>query len=161
MDKTYFAHAHYILLTCVKIKKPQTEELKIQVLRGRPIVFGRVKGTALVSARPISFLGGVDPQTGEITERDHNLRGENVRGKVLCFPHGHGSTVGSYVLYSLAKRDLGPRAIVNENVDPVVVVGAIIADIPMVDRVDISLIENGDEVEVDGERGTVTVFRKK
>ncbi len=84
-----------------------------------------------------------------------------MRGKVLCFPHGHGSTVGSYVLYSLAKRDLGPRAIVNENADPVVVVGAIIANIPMIDQVDISLIENGDEVEVDGERGTVTVFRKK
>jgi predicted aconitase with swiveling domain len=135
--------------------------LKIQVLRGRPIVSGRGKGTALVSAKPVSFLGGVDPKTGEIIERDHNLRGENVGGKVLCFPHGHGSTVGSYVLYSLAKRGLGPRAIVNEEADPVVVVGAIIANIPMVDRVDICLIENGDEVEVDGEKGIVTIFRIK
>jgi len=115
----------------------------------------------LVSAKPISFLGGVDPKTGEITERDHDLRGENVKGKVLCFPHGHGSTVGSYVLYSLAKRGLGPRAIVNEGADPVVVAGAIIANIPIVDQVDISLIRNGDEVEVDGERGTVKVFRRK
>ncbi len=131
------------------------------MLRGRPIVSGRGKGTVLISAKPISFLGGVDSKTGEITERDHDLRGENVKGKVLCFPHGHGSTVGSYVLYSLAKRDLGPRAIVNENADPVVVVGAIIANIPMVDQVDISLIENGDEVEVDSERGTVTVFKIK
>jgi len=103
----------------------------------------------------------VDPKTGEITERDHDLKGENVRGKVLCFPYGHGSTVGSYVLYSLAKGCLGPKAIVNERADPVVVVGAIIADIPMVDQVDISLIENGDEVEVDGKNGTVTVSRRK
>jgi len=131
------------------------------VLRGRPIVSGRGKGTALVSAKPISFLGGVDPKTGEITERDHDLRGKSVKEKVLCFPHGHGSTVGSYVLYSLAKGGLGPRAIVNEKADPVVAVGAIIANIPMVDQVDISLIKNGDEVEVDGEKGTVTVFRRK
>ena len=116
---------------------------------------------ALVSAKPISFLGGVDPQTGEITERDHDLRGKNVGGKVLCFPHGHGSTVGSYVIYSLAKEGLGPRAIVNKRADPVVVVGAIIANIPMVDQVDIFLINNGDEVEVDGEKGTVTVFRRE
>ena len=135
--------------------------MKIQVLRGRSIVSGRSKAVALVSAKPISFFGGVDPITGEITERDHDLRGENVRGKVLCFPHGHGSTVGSYVLYSLAKRGLGPRAIVNERADPVIVVGAIIANIPMVDQVDISLIKNGDEVEVDGEKGTVTVFRRE
>ena len=131
------------------------------MLRGRPIVSGRGKGMALVSAKPISFLGGVDPQTGEITERDHDLRGKNVGGKVLCFPHGHGSTVGSYVIYSLAKEGLGPRAIVNKRADPVVVVGAIIANIPMVDQVDIFLINNGDEVEVDGEKGTVTVFRRK
>lgn len=115
----------------------------------------------MVSAKPISFLGGVGLKTGEIIERDHDLRGEKVVGKVLCFPHGHGSTVGSYVLYSLAKRSLGPRAIVNEEADPVVVVGAIIANIPMVDQVDIFLIENGDEVEVDGKKGTVTVLRRK
>lgn len=83
-----------------------------------------------------------------------------VKGKVLCFPHGRGSTVGSYVLYSLAKKGLGPKAIVNEAADPVVVAGAIIAEIPMVDGVDISLIRTGDEVEVDGGAGTVTVLRK-
>lgn len=130
------------------------------MLKGRSIVPGRSRGSALVSTKPISFLGGVDPETGIIIERGHDLEGKSVKGKVLCFPHGHGSTVGSYVLYSLAKKGLGPKAIINEVMDPVIVVGAIIADIPMVDRVDVSQIATGDEVEVDGKKGVITVSRR-
>jgi predicted aconitase with swiveling domain len=131
------------------------------VLKGRPIVSGRTRGLALVSTKPISFLGGVDPETGIIVEKGHDLEGKSVGGKVLCFPHGHGSTVGSYVLYSLAKKGTGPKAIVNEVADPVVVVGAVIAGIPMVDQIDVSQIVTGDEIEVDGEKGTVTVSRRE
>jgi len=102
----------------------------------------------------------VNPETGIIIERGHDLEGKSMKGKVLCFPHGHGSTVGSYVLYSLAKKGISPKAIINEVMDPVIVVGAIIADIPMVDQVDISQIATGDEVEVDAEKGIVTVSRR-
>jgi len=129
-------------------------------LTGRPIVSGFAEGMALVSKKPLSFLGGVDPDSGVITERDHDLKGSCVKGKVLCFPHGHGSTVGSYVLYSLAKNGVGPRAIVNTTADPVVVVGAVIAEIPMVDQVDIERIFSGDFVEVDGDKGLVTIMRR-
>jgi predicted aconitase with swiveling domain len=89
------------------------------------------------------------------------LKGKSVKGKVLCFPHGHGSTVGSYVLYSLVRKGLGPKAIVNQVADTVVVVGAIISDIPMVDKIDVSWIRTGDSVEVDGKKGTVLVKRAK
>jgi len=130
-------------------------------LTGRPIVSGFAEGMALVSKKPLSFLGGVDPDSGVITERDHDLKGSCVKGKVLCFPHGHGSTVGSYILYSLAKNGVGPRAIVNTTADPVVVVGAVIAEIPMVDQVDIERIFSGDFVEVDGDRGLLTVTRRQ
>jgi len=134
--------------------------MKIKVLKGRSIVPGHCRGLALVTMKPISFLGGVDPNSGKIIERDHDLKGESMRGRILCFPHGHGSTVGSYVIYSLAKKGLGPKAIVNETADPVVVAGAIIADIPTVDQVDICHIATGDEVEVDGEKGTVTFTKR-
>lgn len=87
--------------------------------------------------------------------------GECVKDKVLCFPHGHGSTVGSYVLYSLAKKGLAPVAIVNQTADPVVVVGAIIANVPMVDQVDIKNIRTGDTVEVDAYKGTVKILKHK
>jgi len=129
--------------------------------KGRPIVFGRSRGRALVSSKPLSFLGGVDPETGTVIEKDHDLKGKKVKDKILCFPHGHGSTVGSYVLYSLAKKGLGPKAIVNVTADPVVVVGAVIAEVPMVDRIDISQIRTGGIVEVDGEMGTVRIVREQ
>jgi len=136
--------------------------LKMQqiTLRGRIIVEGQCKAEALVSAKPLSFLGGVDPANGKIVERNHDLFGEYVKDKVLCFPHGHGSTVGSYVLYSLAKKKLAPKAIINQMADPVVVVGAIIAEIPMIDNVDIRRIRTGDTVEVNAYTGVVKVLRK-
>ena len=130
-------------------------------LKGRPVVAGKARGVALVSKRPLSFLGGVDPESGVITERGHDVEGRSLRDVVFCFPHGHGSTVGSYVLYSLAKRGLGPRAIVNVEADPVVVVGAVIAGIPMVDQIDINLIRDGALVEVDGSEGTVKIIVEK
>jgi len=129
-------------------------------LKGRPIVSGHAKGPALVSVKPISFLGGVDPNSGIITEKNHDLQGKNIAKTILCFPNGHGSTVGSYVLYSLAKKGIGPKAIVNQSADPVIVVGAIIADIPMMDQVDIRQIETDDEVEIDSEKGVVKIRKK-
>ncbi len=134
--------------------------MKLKTLKGRPIVPGQERGLALVSQRPISFLGGVDPNSGIIIEKDHDLEGRCVKDRVLCFPHGHGSTVGSYALYSLAKNGVGPKAIVNEKADPVVVVGAVIAEIPMVDQVDIGQIETDDEVEVDCDKGVVKVMKR-
>jgi len=131
-----------------------------KTLKGRTIVEGRAKAEALVSRKPLSFLGGVDPADGRITEKNHDLCGECVKGRVLCFPHGHGSTVGSYVLYSLAKKGLAPKAILNETADPVVVVGAIIADIPMMDQLDIRQIRTHDTVEVDAHKGTVTILKR-
>ena len=131
------------------------------ILKGRKIVEGRCKAEALVSAKPISFLGGVDPADGKIIERDHDLCGECIKGKVLCFPHGHGSTVGSYVLYSLAKKKLAPKAIVNQTADSVVVVGAIIADVPMIDQIDIKKIKTGDLVEVDAYKGFVRILERR
>jgi predicted aconitase with swiveling domain len=130
-------------------------------LKGRRIVEGRCKAEALVSTKPISFLGGVDPADGKIIEKGHDLCGECIKGKVLCFPYGHGSTVGSYVLYSLAKKHLSPKAIINQTADPVVVVGAIIADIPMIDKIDIKQIRTGGTVEVNAYDGVVRVLKRE
>lgn len=129
--------------------------------KGRPIVAGVTRGRALVSRKPLGLLGGIDPETGTVIERNHDLKGESVKETVLCFPHGHGSTVGSYVLYSLVRKGVGPIAIVNETADPVIVVGAVIAEIPMVDKIDISKIETGDIIEVNGETGIVKIVKRK
>jgi hypothetical protein len=120
-------------------------------LRGRVIKEGKAYGSALVSPEPIGFLGGVDSETGIIVEPGHSLNGQSVAGKVLVFPTGKGSTVGSYVLYRLAFKGLAPAALVNASSEAIVAVGAIISKIPMVDQVDIMQIQTGDEVTVDGE----------
>ncbi len=120
-------------------------------LSARVVKAGCAAGEALVSTAPIGFLGGVDPETGLIIESDHPLAGRSVVGRVLVFPTGKGSTVGSYTIYRLARNGLAPAAIVNITADPVVAVGAVIADIPMVDQVDLSHIQTGDWVEVNEE----------
>lgn len=111
---------------------------------------GCAQGSALVSLEPIGFLGGVDPETGVVIEAGHPLSGQSIGGTILVFPTGKGSTVGSYTLYQLARNGVAPAGIINTEADPVVAVGAIISNIPMVDHVDISLIHTGDHIEILG-----------
>lgn len=124
-------------------------------LAARVIKAGTAEGPALVSPEPIGFLGGVDPETGMVVEPGHPLEGQNVAGQVLVFPTGKGSTVGSYVLYRMARAGTAPAAIVNSESEAIVAVGAIIAGIPMVDQVDITKIESGDRVRLHDDRLTV------
>ena len=129
-------------------------------MKGRRIFKGRVSGEALVTGDDISFYGGCDSETGEIVEKGHDLEGKSVAGKVLVFPTGKGSTVGSYVLYALKKAGKAPLAIINRVMDPVVAVGCIISEIPAIDQIDIDKIETGQEVEVDAENGVISVVEK-
>jgi predicted aconitase with swiveling domain len=124
-------------------------------LHGRTIKAGNGRGIALVSPEPIGFLGVVDPETGTIIEKGRPLEGESISGRVLVFPTGKGSTVGSYTMYRLANNNLAPAAIVNAQSEAIVAVGAIISNIPMVDLVDIAQIRTGDKVTV--QDGVVTV----
>jgi len=112
-------------------------------LTGRTIFPGKVRGEALVSKMGISFYGGVDPDTGIITEVDHDLHGQSMAGKVLVFPSGKGSTVGSYILYRLQKNGKAPLGIINVHCETITAVGCIIAEIPCVDQVAINRIEPG------------------
>jgi len=127
------------------------------IISGRSISRGIGSGELLVSPAPISFLSGVDPKTGTIVEKGHPLCGQRIAGKVLAFPYGKGSTVGSYVLYALSRNGNAPAAIINEEAEPIIVTGAIIGRIPMVDRIGIPLsrLRNGVGVTVDGEAGTL------
>lgn len=127
------------------------------LMKGRKISKGKASGIALVSEKTISFYGGVDPNTGIVVERGHDLEGKSVTGKIFVFPKGGGSTVGSYTLLRLKKNGKAPLAIVNRECETIVAVGAIISDIPCVDKVDISRIKNGSKVSVDGDSGTVEI----
>ncbi len=126
-------------------------------LKGRKISGGKARGIALVSRKSLSFLGGVDPETGVIKDTESDIKGESIRGKILVFPRGKGSTVGSYVIYQLKKNGVAPAAIVVEEAETIVATGAIIAGIPMVDKVDIDKIKTGQFVEVDADKGEINV----
>lgn len=103
-------------------------------IRGRPLVEGLATGELLVSHEPISFYGGVDPITGKVVEPGHPLEGESLAGKILIFPYGKGSTVGSYVILRLRRRGLAPAGIINVESEPIIVVGCMISSIPLMDR---------------------------
>jgi hypothetical protein len=125
-------------------------------IKGRGISKGIAGGEVLLSEDPISFLGNVDPQTGKIVDPDHCLFGKNIAGKVLVFPHGKGSTVGSYVIYQLFKNGVAPVAMVNLECEPIVAVGAIISEIPLVDGLEsnpFEMLEDGMNVNVNGNEG--------
>jgi uncharacterized protein len=119
---------------------------------------GRARGKALVCDKPLSFLGGVDPLTGIIQDTDQAVRGESVADRILVFPRGRGSTVGSYVIYELKCNGLAPAGIINTEAEPIIATGAIMSGIPMVDRIDIAKIPQGAFVELDADAAIVNVM---
>ena len=129
----------------------------ILLYRARGIARGRGTGPLLISPAPISFLSGVDPETGVIVEKGHPLQGKCITGTVLAFPYGKGSTVGSYILYALAQNGHAPAAIINTEAEPIIATGAIIGGIPMVDRPEIPIekLKEGMDITVDGNSGGI------
>ena len=130
------------------------------ILRGRKVSPGKARGEALVSREPIGFNFGVEPQTGVVVERGHQLQGVSIKGKILVFPSGKGSTGGSFSIYQIGVLGTAPKAMINIRSEAIVAVGAVMAHIPLVDRLDsnpIEIIENGDEVEVDADKGLVII----
>ena len=127
-------------------------------LKGRKIFGGKAKGSAMVSREALSFFGGINPDTGVIEEEGHPLEGRSVSGKVLVFPHGKGSTVGSYTLYRMKKTGTAPIAILNRECETIVAVGAIIAEIPCVDQIDIDQIPDDATLVVNADKGRVEVL---
>ncbi len=130
-------------------------------IKARTIVEGRAEGEALVSENPISFYGGVDPETGIIREKGHPLEGVSIANKILIFPYGKGSTVGSYVILALAKNNVAPRAIVNLESEPIIIIGCILASIPLVDKPAkniFDIVKNGDYIRVIAEKDSACIL---
>ncbi|MDD4307183.1 MAG: DUF126 domain-containing protein [Thermoplasmata archaeon] len=127
-------------------------------MKGRMINPGKARAEAIVSKEPIGFYGGINAKTGIVIEKGHELEGKSVKGKILVFPCGKGSTVGSYVIYGLAKNGVGPAAIINKETETIVATGAILAGIPCVDGIDIDKIKTGDMLEIDADKGTVKIL---
>lgn len=124
-------------------------------IAARCIAPGRAQGRVLVSTAPFSFVGGVDPVSGSVQDAGSGVAGQSLGGSVFAFPTGKGSTVGSYVIYGMAKRGTAPAALVNERAETIAATGAILAGVPMVDRVDLGALATGDPAVVDADAGHV------
>jgi hypothetical protein len=127
-------------------------------MKGRIISPGKAEGKAIVSTEPIGFYGGIDAKTGVVIEKGHPLEGKKVTGKILVFPCGKGSTVGSYVIYGLKKNNVAPAGIINKETETIVATGVILAGIPCIDQVDIDKIKDGDKIVLDAEKGEVKII---
>lgn len=129
-------------------------------LKGRGIVPGRVEGEALVSHETISGWGGIDPSTGTIIERRHELYGVSFTGKVLVFPGAKGSSGWSGFFQSTRLLGTAPLAMVFTTLSTKSALGAVVTRVPTVtelDRDPVEVIRTGDWVVVDGDRGVVIV----
>lgn len=138
-----------------------------QVIKGKAIVPGEASGQAVVSYQPLSFWGGVDPHTGEVIDRRHDCSGAVISGKVFVFPTGKGSSTGSAVLMESIRNGTAPAALILHKVDPILALGAILAEqlyqktVPMVllSQDDFEKIQNGDDLTIELD-GTILVNRQ-
>lgn len=126
-------------------------------MKGRTISPGKAEGKAIVTSEPIGFYGGIDIKTGIVIEKDHPLEGKSVTGKILVFPYGKGSTVGSYVIYGLKKNGVAPAGIINKETETIVATGVILAGIPCIDQIEIEKIKDGDTIFLDADDGVVKI----
>lgn len=126
-------------------------------IHGRTIFPGKAYGKALVTSMGISFFGGVDSQSGIIVEKNHELEGQSICGKILVFPTGKGSTVGSYTLYRLKSIGKAPKGIINIDCETITAVGCIISEIPCIDQVSINNIHNEDDILIDADNGFIDI----
>ena len=126
-------------------------------MKGRMISPGKAEGDAIVSLDTIGFYGGIDAKTGIVIEKGHPLEGKCVTGKILVFPCGKGSTVGSYVIYGLKKNGVAPKGIINKETETIVATGVILAGIPCVDQIDIEKIKDGDTVLLDADNESIEI----
>ena len=126
-------------------------------MKGRTISPGKASGKAIVTTEPIGFYGGIDIKTGLVIEKGHPLEGKSVKDKILVFPCGKGSTVGSYVIYGIKKNGVAPIGIINKETETIVATGVILAGIPCVDKIDIDKIKDGDMISLDADKAIVEI----
>lgn len=134
----------------------------MKTIKCRKISKGHAKGEALITKDPLSFLGGVDPHTGVVIEKGHELYGKKISDKILVIPSGKGSTVGSYVIFQMAKSKTAPKAIISIKAEPIIATGAIMAGIPMVHQPEINvlnILKNRDIVEVNADEETIKLIK--
>jgi len=133
-----------------------------KVIKCEGLVDGVAEGIALVTLDNFSFLGGADVETGEIVELGHSLKGHNLKGKILFFHSGRGSVGASSYLYYMGRRGTAPAGLGMVIPDPPVIIGAILAKIPVVklSKEQLKQIKTGSKVKIDGSAGEIVILNE-
>jgi len=120
------------------------------------IVKGIAKGKIMKTNIPINFLVAVDKKTGVIRDDKHDMFQRSMKDTILVFPHGIGSSVGAYTIYSLKSNDTSPSGMICTKADLSVVSGCALANIPMViaSQKQYDSLVDGQEITLDAESGT-------
>lgn len=137
----------------------------VSYLQATPVVVGQASGELLVTSEPLSFWGGLDPATGEVIDRRHELSGQRLTGRVLAVPHGRGSCSASGVLLEAICNETGPAAILTSRIDPIIGLGSILADelyhravpVAVLEPEDFGLLRTGWRVAIE-ETGRIVVL---
>ena len=119
---------------------------------GRVLSEGKIKAPITIVNEYVSFYGDVDPEKGTI-KRDNEDK--SIKDKILLIKGGKGSTVGSYIIYQMKKNEVAPSAILCLNAEPIIVTGCILAEIPLLDQIDESIMStliDGDIIEIENNR---------
>jgi predicted aconitase with swiveling domain len=121
------------------------------------IVKGKTQGKILKTNTPINFLGAVDKKSGVIHDSKHDLAGKSIKGTILVFPHGVGSSVGAYTIYSLKSNNSAPLGMVCKKVDLTVASGCALANIPLViaTEQEYDSLEDGKQITLDTESNKI------
>ena len=117
------------------------------------IVKGKAKGIILKSKDPINFLGAVDKKSGIIHDKKYDIFNKSIKNSVFVFPHGIGSSVGAYTIFSLKSNNSAPVAMICQKADLTVASGCALANIPMivVSNEEFNSILDGKEIQIDTE----------
>ncbi len=117
------------------------------------IVKGKAKGKIMKFNIPINFLGAVDKKTGIIIDNQYDMFKKSLKDTILVFPHGVGSSVGAYTIYSLKSNGSAPAAMICTKADLSVVSGCALANIPLVlaSQDDYDSLIDGKEITIDTE----------
>ncbi len=98
------------------------------ILQATPVITGSCCGKAIVSTEPLSFWGGINPETGDIIDQRHEKCGLNICDKIFFFPNGRGSSTSSAILLECIRNKTAPAAIINSTIEPILALGSIVAD---------------------------------
>lgn len=138
--------------------------MKKIILHGRKVVGGCAEGEALVTRQTISGFGGINPLTGTITERRHELRGQSFKGKILVFPGAKGSSGWSVNFHTARLAGAAPKAMIFKDMTTKIALGAVVMHAPAITDLDqdpLEVIATGDWVKVDADNGIVEVNKRE